>query len=310
MSQPPRKIIPDEQCMVVLDTSPVRNIAYETSTPAWVATFADMSANGYSFSLADGALTELLAQHIRGALDETELATIVEAIETFLNPDLPVLPGKKDVMGMIGESDDPVWTAAETVAYSRAGWTLLKTPSLMTEEQRTKIVKALKDDRDEWTKSFAKYDASYDAWLLREPDGEKRQPLNEHDHPLLEEELTDLASYSQSQPPTLAERSGLQVRYIFRQWVRTRQKKHAYDPNHPNKVNDGVDLDLYRYLMLPAFVVADDKGFHERLADIKSPQRTWFWRPQDLADAWKLGKRPRPTWAVPVTEQADSQAAR
>lgn len=54
--------------------------------------------------------------------------------------------------------------------------------------------------------------------------------------------------------------------------------------------------------MLPALVVADEKGFDERLADIKSLQRDWFWRPQKLADAWTRGERPRPAWAVAVTE--------
>ncbi len=43
MNHPKRKIIPDEQCIVVLDTSPVRNIAQASGTPAWVATFVDMS---------------------------------------------------------------------------------------------------------------------------------------------------------------------------------------------------------------------------------------------------------------------------
>jgi hypothetical protein len=309
MNHPQRKIIPDALCMVVLDTSPARNIAHASDTPAWVATFAEMSKAGYSFSLADGAVTELLSQYLRGSITKPEHARMVQAIESFLSPDLPILPGKQDLMGMIGESTDPAWSEAELVAFSRHALNVLGNPSLLSEKERARIEPALQYDRKEWTESFAKYDARYTEWLLKEPDGEKKLPLNEHDHPLLEDELADLASYSRTQPPTLAERSDLQLRYIFRQWVRTRQKKDSYDPTNPKKINDGIDLDIYRYLMLPALVVADDRGFHERLADIKSPQRHWFWRPQELADAWTRGERPRPAWAAPVIDQADSPAA-
>ncbi len=57
--------------------------------------FADMAKNGYSFVLADGALTELLAQYIWESIDETKLAMIVEMIETFINSDLLVLLEKE-----------------------------------------------------------------------------------------------------------------------------------------------------------------------------------------------------------------------
>jgi hypothetical protein len=67
-----RKIIPGEQCIVVLDTIPVCNIAYASEIPPWVATFAAMAKDGYSFSLADGALTELLAQYAREAITEAQ----------------------------------------------------------------------------------------------------------------------------------------------------------------------------------------------------------------------------------------------
>ncbi|CAJ7708560.1 Uncharacterised protein [Burkholderia pseudomallei] len=309
MNPPSRKLIPDELTIVVLDTCTVRELAYADAIPGWVSTFADMAKNGYSFSLADGALTELLAQYIRASIDETKLAVIVGAIETFLNPDLPVLLGKKDVMGMIGESDDPAWSPDETAAYSKAGWALLKSPSNLTKEQRMDIVAALQDERHAWIKAFAIFDAAHAAWLQSEPDGERKHPLKQHKHPALDVALKRLASFGRTQPPTLAERSDLQMRYTWRQWVRTRQDKHAYDPTNENNENDGIDFDLYRYLMLPALVVSEDKGFHSRIADIKSPQRGWFWRAQTLADAWTRGERPRPVWAADARDRSAVQPA-
>jgi len=55
--------------------------------------------------------------------------------------------------------------------------------------------------------------------------------------------------------------------------------------------------------MLPAFVVAEDGGFHARLADSDSPQRKWFWQPQNLADTWVRGERPHPAWAATAINQ-------
>ena len=272
MTSSPRKLIPDELTIVVLDTCTVRGLAYAEATPGWVSTFAAMTENGYSFSLADGALTELLAQYIRGSIDETRLAVVVGAIETFLNPDLPVLLGKKDVMGMIGELDDPVWSPDETAAYSKAGWALLKSPSNLTDAQREKVVAALQDDRDDWRDFFPTFDSAYAEWLKSEPDGEKMHPLNQHQHPALDVAMKKMASQGRTQPPTLAERSDLQLRYLWRQWVRTRQSKNAYDPTKEDNGNDGIDFDCYRYLMLPALVVSEDRGFHSRIGDIKSPQ--------------------------------------
>ncbi|HDR9000093.1 TPA: hypothetical protein QDB01_006105 [Burkholderia vietnamiensis] len=78
--------------------------------------------------------------------------------------------------------------------------------------------------------------------------------------------------------------------------MRTRKTKEPYNPGSSNHLNDGIDFDLYRYLMLPAFVVSDDNGFHSKIADIKSPQRTWFKKPEELAAAWERGELSCPTW--------------
>lgn len=293
----------------MLDTCTVRELAYAEAMPGWVSTFADMAKNGYSFSLADGALAELLTQYIRKSIDETKLTSIVGAIEIFLNPDLPVLLGKKDVMGMIGESDDTAWSPEEAAAYSKDGWKLLKFPSTITEEQCRDIVAALQDERKDWVEFFSIADAAYAEWLRSEPDGEEKHPLEQYKHPALDVALKAMASYGRIQSPTLAERSDLQIRYIWRQWVRSRQDKHAYDPTNENHENDGIDFDLYRYLMLPALVVSEDKGFHSRISDIKSPQRGWFWRAQTLANAWMCGDRPRPTWAADAFDRSVVRSA-
>lgn len=88
----------------------------------------------------------------------------------------------------------------------------------------------------------------------------------------------------------------LQVRFFWRQYVRSKKEIEPYDPTSRKKRNDGIDFGVFQYLMLPALVVATDKGFFDKIADIKSYQKPWFWKPEDLATAWTSGERPRPIW--------------
>lgn len=297
MNHPQRKLIPDEQTIVVLDTSPVRNIGHD-GVPAWVATFADMAKDGYSFSLADGANAELLTAHARGSITDDELVTIVDAAEMYLNPAVPVMLGKVDLLRMIGELNVPAGWEAEARTLSQRAWQTLKAASSTPLEDRIGADTELQEDRDDWVGVFAEFDAGLEEWLLEDPSREKEFPLHLYKHPLLELQFRGLVRRSVNHRPDMAERIDLQMRYEWRQWVRFRQKKDGYNPASKKNRNDGVDLDMYCYLKLPALVVAGESGFHSRIEDIKSPQLDWFKQPQDLADAWTRGERPRPAWAA------------
>ncbi|WP_341524140.1 hypothetical protein AABC73_14465 [Pseudomonas sp. G.S.17] len=93
-------------------------------------------------------------------------------------------------------------------------------------------------------------------------------------------------------------RSHLEVMYCWRQFSRMQKTRKGYDPNSLKKRNDGIDFHLYRFLKLPAFVVTEDAAFHGGLADMKSFQATWFFKPKDLADSWASGKAPAPVWPL------------
>lgn len=308
MNHPQRKLIPDEQTIVVLDTSPVRNVGHD-GVPAWVATFADMRKDSYSFSLADGACAELLTAHARGSITDDKLATIVNAAEMYLNPAVPVLLGKIDLMRMIGESNEPVGWEAEVRKLSQRAWQMLKAASSIPPKERISAEAELQEDRDHWIGAFAKFDVGLEEWLSEDPSREEQFPLHLYDHPLLDLQFRSFAARSVYHRPDMADRADLQMRYEWRQWIRFRQKKDGYNPTSKKNRNDGVDLDMYPYLMLPALVVAGDSGFHSRIEDIESPQLDWFWQPQDLADAWARGERPRPGWAAVPTDQTTSQHA-
>ena len=262
-----------------------------------------MTGDNYSFSLAAGACAKLMTAHARGSITNGELKAIVDATEIFLNSEVPVLLGKIDLMRMIGEADELGWEDEARMLSQRA-WQMLKAASSTAPEERTSAEAELQEDRDNWIRAFAMFDEGLREWLSENPNRRNQFPLHPFEHPLLEQQFRSLAACSVNRHPDMAERVDLRMRYTWRQWVRSRQKKDGYNPASKKSRNDGVDLDMYSYLMLPALVVAGDKNFHSRIAYIKSPQLNWFFQPQDLANAWKRGERRRPAWASSALDRS------
>ena len=125
---------------------------------------------------------------------------------------------------------------------------------------------------------------------------EPSEPLNEYEHRQLTIALTNCDNTSPTLSPPLSVRWDLKMRLLWRQYVRSKKTMSAYDPTSPKKKNDGIDFDIYNYLLLPALIVATDSGFFEKIEDIKSYQKAWFWKPETLAQAWVDKKRPRAEW--------------
>lgn len=290
-TKPERLLVPDHQIIVVLDTAPVRDLAYEAKPPQWVSTFARMADQGYSFSLADGALAELLAQRQRNALSAVDCQRILECLKTFLNSQLPVLLGKKDLSGMLQVNEEP-WDANECRNLSLLGWKLL-TRCANPDDQQASPEWALEEERDDWKGLFAGWQEILDTLNAEDP----THPI---DVSILTSEILEAMERWQDEQnsllPPMSVRMHLQNRYHWRQFVRMQQKKGGYNPDSPKKRNDGIDADLYRYLLLPALVVTRDNGFLTKLSDIQSFQKGWLYTAQQLAEDWLRGMHPAPTW--------------
>lgn len=118
---PPRLIIDDHEIMVVLDTSPVRELAHEVDCPEWASTFEEMSHKGYSFSLADGTFAELINQRRNGQLSVGEFERMCSRLSHFLNLDFPVILGRSDVLGM-SQLNSSSWNEEECRLLSQQAW--------------------------------------------------------------------------------------------------------------------------------------------------------------------------------------------
>lgn len=291
-----RHLISDDQIIVVLDTSPVRNLAYLSSPnfvpPKWVETFADMARNGYSFSLADATAAELLAQIRSGRIHQAGYDRMISHLKSFLNPNFPVLPGKIDIAAMLGVVDEP-HRLDEISHISQAAWCNLLHPHSVTCHLGPPIEQILEDEREDWI-AFIRETAAHSKYF-----GLDLVKSDPDDAAEFLAQFTGGKIYPDADiDPPMAERMHLELRYLYRQVARSVQMGRTYDPASKNNKNDGIDADIYKYLMLPAFVVAEDKGFFSSLNTINSFQREWFMRPESLAKLWLDGRRPQPIWST------------
>ena len=281
-----RKVIPDNQCIVLLDTNVARELGFGASPPAWVDTFAEMAKSGYSFSLADATVAELLNQYTDGRINtQYDHAKMISTLSKFLNPQVPVLLGKRDIMQMIGAKPlDESWSEAEVLELSKQAWDFLAAAKPDTPFDHA----MLQEERDDWKKIFQSLEESWEE--MGSP-----SDLDELAHPQLDLALEKM-DHGEGVSPSMSIRNDLQTRLLWRQFVRSKLAMEPYDPTSAKKKNDGIDFDFYRYLALPALVVSSDKGFFGSLATIDSFQKAWFHKPDELAEAWKNGARPLPQW--------------
>jgi hypothetical protein len=243
-----------------------------------------MKADGYHFSLADHACGELINQRSRGSIDDRGFATMIRCLDTFLDPVMPVMLGEKDILAMV---DDEVKDNDESDAadISRKAWSVLR-------EQRVQsgnlIEEVLQEDRTSWSQLFQRVNA------INAAQGGPAD-LDEYDHPTLDQVFASFNTHANAVPPPSI-RFDLKLRYFWRQFVRSKRERGAYNVNAPKKRNDGIDFGLFSYLALPAFVIATEHRLLAGIADIPSFQANWIQSPSRLVKSWARGDRPRPRW--------------
>ncbi|PPT93013.1 hypothetical protein XaraCFBP7407_19160 [Xanthomonas arboricola pv. arracaciae] len=282
-----RPIVPLGVTMVVLDTCAVRQLLHEPGT-TWDVCFKEMSADGYSFSLGEVAAFELISQVQRGSISVEEHFALMVRLTSFLNPEVPVLPSYCDVMGMIGAGE---FDEFETRVLIATAWSMLNA-DFSSEAYVPILTDEIRDEEvDDWA-NFLK-DAMEHARCMG-------LDISRATPEVAAEALAVVAADGLDRRggifPRMSIRQHLEVRYRFRQAARSQLGKEPYRPRIAKKKNDAMDLSMYSYLTLPAFVVTRDSGFISKLASIDSFQRDWFKLPEDLVESWRRGERPIPQW--------------
>jgi hypothetical protein len=284
-----RKIIGDDTIAVVFDTSPIRNLAHSFS-PDWVKVFSKMRESGYSFFLSDIATAELLTQVRSGRIPMDGYRQMISLCKDFLNQELPMLSGQADLNAIVGINNYS--DRLNEIRYlSDAAWEQLQNPCFSYAHHGPTLEEVLDEDRTEWRQFFEDYSEMLNC---NELDIAELDP--EKDYEDIAKLLEPKLGSDMNIEPSMGVRMHLETRYRIRQMLRSSRKKEPYDPEREKNRNDGIDVGMFRYLILPAFVVADDSGFFGSLNSIESFQKNWFIRPEELARRWLNGENPVPAW--------------
>lgn len=273
----PRKLIPDSRTIVVLDTCVVRRLK---DTPRWAKVFRAMARNGYCFCLSDVASVEIFNQLSRASIKSREFSRIVKNLRLFLHHEVPILFGKRDLFGMLGfPLGAGSWSEKEARFSSKRAWNLLRHQGVT---DRFIASSLLAEARDEWKELFNKVVAPDDSLATTES-------------ALLADVRRDHDNICECHPP-MSTRQDFYGKRLVKLVCSNNLSSGGYNPESKKKKNDGIDIDLFHYQMLPAFILTYDKNIHSGLADISSFQRDWIYRPDDFATEWQHGRRPKLSW--------------
>jgi hypothetical protein len=284
---------PNERCArIVLDTNVARDLGEMESEPLFLQVFEEMAAAGYVFHLADGAWAELLDQRERGSIGDVVLDRMFVRLDRILNAEAPVFLGNRDVRAFIGEDVEGVaWTQENFVATSQRALAILRAAEVNGEvassEDRTRAsAEVLQEAREGWI-------AHFDQMLQDFPPTAADDELG---GPTFDAFVSRVDGESNLPHPPMSKRLDLGLRYAWRQHVRRNRSQEPYDPESHKKRNDGIDFELYYFMMLPCLLVTSDSGFGSRLAPIQSFQRSWIYTPEQLAEARQANSVTLPNW--------------
>ncbi|AXF85620.1 hypothetical protein DTO96_101351 [Ephemeroptericola cinctiostellae] len=264
---------------VVLDTCVVRELLPHSEMPSWVETFILMSKKGYSFSLADGTVLELIKQISTCQIRLEDLPKLFVTLELFLDMAEPVLPGKVDLQGRIGAlRKGHNWTLEESLQTGLRYWEMLKNPVL---EYNITAPQIIDDEIDSYREMFNKTAAQ----SLQTDESVLIQAFN-----VLDRQCPDLI-------PPLSTRMELQIKYFYNKFKSSSLQQKGYNPLSNKNSNDAVDFDLFRYLSLPAFVITFEKKYLNLSGFIDSIQTRWLMKPNDLCLRWEKNVEPFPIFS-------------
>ena len=284
-------LVPEGCVGIALDTN-VFWLLKEEAEPSWYPAFLEMRAKGYLFSLADHTFAEVFNQFESGRLTAEEYERAVDRVGKLLNPEWPILPGKRKLVTSCGNPSKETGEAgkcfdlAHDRAYSQAIWMHLS-------RARSK------DDL------FKPFDYSMGGNTIHcdpKPDAAARELELEREKWKNSfpgtESVTDLDQDVECRPPLTIR---LEAAIMYRKDCEKRHSEGQYHPDSKNSHNDGIDYNMTWVFMKKMLLCTAEKKFTGKIRALTSFQSGWIYRPEEMAEAWKTGSIVKPTWPTAKT---------
>lgn len=287
-SYTPHRVTITPRCVprILLDTGVVRNVVHGDEKALDIEALS--GAKGpHPVSIADGALAELAAALLRGAVAPEAWAASVAQLNGLLDIDFPVAPGGKELAALWGAHPNVGMDMDETRAYYRAAWSFLCTVKTKADLARPAIyyppggrAVAIRLDRDHVEDVLARAGTDWEDWATRT--ASLVQDLRGAGDDVTVEDLRQLTMHTLSFDMGVrdAQKLDLVVRVLALRGHQAARRREPYSPK--GKPNDPLDLDLLFGLPLPAWVCTQDLRLQRLVRGTGSPDAQDVMTPEEL----------------------------
>jgi hypothetical protein len=269
---------------IFLDDSVARGFGYDDGKKD-IASLKAIRAKGHTVHLADGAVLELLTQLVEGRFAWPDWVRARRALLSLLDPLDPVPAGGWQILDKVGMCLEQTLTEdehEENRRRLRGGWKML------TKSRRLAEINRVEGTRARGKIVVTRFDAAGAPRVCDEiksewTDGMLSLESSLGSAPSFDDFVKEMAAKFdrriQSTPPASVRLEAfLRVNASFA--LQRLRPKNPYNP--VKKANDGLDVDLLRYLAVPAIVCTKDKRLQRVVAQAGSWQRRWVLRPAEL----------------------------
>jgi hypothetical protein len=285
---------------LVLDTNVIRDIGAGDVDSAGLY---ETAREGVTVHLADGTVSELTHQLLTRSLKWDHWVHARTVLLGTLSKDEPVLPGGRVGLSRIGINGSQAVSQREideAVEQYDAAWAILVAANRPEDFEKFSVwlprqgisvslpqhhvQRTYAEERETWPTDFANF---YEKILSVRPDFADLLPAKHDSREALEayvtviKESTDRGHLSAGPPPSFRLDAFLRVEALLS--LRHLRREQRYNPK--KNWNDLVDLELLKYLAVPAAICTGDAGLIAKVRDSHSWQARWVLRPADLAQA-------------------------
>lgn len=297
-----RLIIPEKETIITLDANIIRNLCYNKHN--WVNDFHNMSNENYHFCLPDYALFEFVNQFIRNSISIDNYKNCIRQLSKFISPKMPILFGMKRLLQMTGVSKNVSETEFDPEywrLYSKAIWEFVESADNLTffddiklkfsvnnisyesKIEINKIEPSFQKEREEWIQFINNIKRLSDYHL---PNNKLEKIIDMKES--ISKWLFGDSSYS--------ERVDILAKYIYYYIQNQADLRFPYNPNSQKNKNDSIDFVISFFIILPSLICSEDR-FVVRFKNLNSYQSKWFYKPLELAEAWKNNSIIKPTFS-------------
>lgn len=271
---------------ILLDTGVVRKVIHGDDDALNPSVLAALKGD-HPVSIADGALAELSAALLRGAVTPEAWGERISLVDELLDPDFPVAPGGKELAAFWGGRSSIGLNVDEARAYYRAAWSYLrnvKSAADLTRKETfyapsghpytihldAKHVQAVLDEAGrKWSEWVA------DTAMLV---GDLRHNGNRVTEHLLRRAAMSNLVLDMALADAI--KLDLVVHVLAKRVMQAVTGRTPYNPN--GRSNDPLDLDLLFGIPLPAWICTSDERLHRLVHSTESADRSAVMTAEEL----------------------------